>query len=289
MQQPESSLLLQLIDGSRYPEIASALASATHPLLIKTKIAAQILARVQPSFAIASHPFLDCYYKSLVANEHLGIATTETNVLDIEKALAGLKPSSPDWIHLQHLLAQQLYKLNQFDKVAAIYQKITHLDTSLAGHDPNETIHLNPSSAEHDSNETTDQTLVNFAASISQLHHQQSFENNKLSPSKFNTDFKSQSHQLLYNNASIHIATGNFTLAKDLLSRAMKSCRAEMVHEEWDETEIIKEEVTIKMQLAYVLQKTGNVTDAIEMYKSILSSGYTFINIRKSTYLYLTQ
>ncbi|CAG8547430.1 12936_t:CDS:10 [Funneliformis caledonium] len=77
-------------------------------------------------------------------------------------------------------------------------------------------------------------------------------------------------YELAYNTACTYIGLKDYGKAEKLLNTAKNMCRKSLLSEDYTEDKIEIELGTIKVQLGYVYQLQGKISEAIEIYQSVL-------------------
>ncbi|CAJ0760689.1 15992_t:CDS:2 [Entrophospora sp. SA101] len=155
------------------------------------------------------------------------------------------KPSGNADLLLRHLEAQVAYKIEDYTTSLELYYNLLK---------------------ETDKKEDTyNDILTNFNAVKAALL----FSGGSLLE-KYAVVDSSTTYELAYNSACIYIGLKNLGKAEKLLKLSQKLCRQYFQEEELSQQEIEKELATINVQLAYVYQLQGRVSDAIELYQYVL-------------------
>ncbi|CAG8566793.1 9751_t:CDS:10 [Acaulospora morrowiae] len=174
-----------------------------------------------------------------------------------------------------------LYRLNQFSEVTEFLRKCR-----VDGHSNLGTRYLEAQVAykvedyntaleiyygllqETDKNDDTyNDILTNFNAAKAALL----FSGNNISEKYVMVDSLS-TYELAYNSACVHIGQRNLKKAEKMLLTARRICKESLFEEDYSEQEIEQELGTINVQLAYVLQLQGQISEAIDIYQSVLKS-----------------
>ncbi|KAJ3019949.1 Signal recognition particle core component [Thoreauomyces humboldtii] len=142
---------------------------------------------------------------------------------------------------LSHLEAQLLYRLEKYDECLQVY------------------LNLEGTAGEEESRELRANIIAVQAAAT-----------NASEVISVEASFESDSYEIAYNSACLHIANGDYKSAEELLHAAEGSCRESLQQEGYQPEEIEHELQVIYLQLACVKQMQGQTENPTKMYQSIL-------------------
>ncbi|CAG8579690.1 12474_t:CDS:10, partial [Cetraspora pellucida] len=155
---------------------------------------------------------------------------------------------------LRHLEAQVAYKLEDYNASLETYYSILQ---------------------ETDSKEDTyNDILTNFNAAKAALL----FSGGKLNE-KYTMADSVNTYELAYNYACTYLGRKDFKKVEKLLITARNICRKSLTEDDYNEEEIEQELGTINVQLAYLYQLQGRITEAIELYQNVLKFKGTDITV----------
>ncbi|KNC99257.1 uncharacterized protein SPPG_05512 [Spizellomyces punctatus DAOM BR117] len=144
---------------------------------------------------------------------------------------------------LRHLEAQVLYRFEKYDNCDQIYKE------------------LSTSAEEYEQGELRANILAVKAAAVA---------NGEKLVDEMEIDVSSDSYEVAYNVACMHLAKRELDQAASLLEKAKGLCRESLAAEQYSEEEIQQELAVIAVQLAYVHQLQGRSAEAIELYETVL-------------------
>ncbi|GAB1607848.1 signal recognition particle subunit SRP72-like [Argonauta hians] len=160
------------------------------------------------------------------------------------EALRTLREVTDPCPRTQELLAQVLYRLEQYDECLALYKQLI----------------------KNSADEFDEERQTNFAAVLSslQLWNKKNMEDPGL---------KDLSYELCYNKACLLIGQNKLKDAEEKLQKAEDVCRKSFEDDPESTEEDINEEVAVlRTQLAYVLQRQGRPEEALRMYNQVLKT-----------------
>ena len=158
--------------------------------------------------------------------------------------IAAADETATDSTALRHLQAQVLYRQAHFGDATEIYNSVlAHED------DPTE-------------------TLSNLAAAC--VQGGRSAEALEAAPEDFVSG--ATKHELAYNLSIAAADLGDLALAEARLRQAEDTARAVLAEDGWEAAEIESEVAVIVVQLAYVVQLSGDGARAAKIYKSVLKT-----------------
>ncbi|KAF2365690.1 Signal recognition particle SRP72 subunit RNA-binding [Trinorchestia longiramus] len=161
---------------------------------------------------------------------------------EVGKALSTLRAApDKDTLRCKELLAQILYRLEQYDECYSTYREVVRsADDDL------------------DVERTTNMAAV-------QVHRCLYGKCEMPTRPKSSASF-----ELWYNNACAAVAVGDITEATDRLKVSLEKCKTFLEEEGASEQEIQQDQAIIKVQLGYVLQCAGKDKDAQALYSAVL-------------------
>ncbi|KAJ1919915.1 Srp72p [Mycoemilia scoparia] len=162
---------------------------------------------------------------------------------EAESILKQMKKSD----RVQHLEAQIAFRREQFEQAQSVYDQM--LARPVVSDDVNE-------------------LKTNYMACKAAL----SFESSDLSLEKIQVDDPKTPYETLFNAATIHMANGNFEIAKELLVRSLDVCRTNLKDMEWTDEEIEQELPIIELQLACVEFSLGKIEQARIGFEKVAKS-----------------
>ncbi|RHZ81438.1 hypothetical protein Glove_120g197 [Diversispora epigaea] len=155
----------------------------------------------------------------------------------------------------RHLEAQVSYKLEEYDNALKVYYGLIQ---------------------ESNKNDDNNNILTNFNA----VKAAALFSGNNINISKnYAVTDSLSTYELVYNAACVLIGQKDLNKAEKLLLSAIKICKKSLSEEDYSEQEVEQELSTINVQLAYVYQLQGRISEAIEIYQSVLKLKSTDITV----------
>lgn len=170
---------------------------------------------------------------------HFETAYCQYRLNKSEEALATIEQAEQTY-RVKELKAQILYRMESFNDCLSIYR-----DVIKNTHD-----------------EYSDERETNLTAVVAQLQHM-NIKNDMVK-------LRSDTYELCYNWACILIAKGRYAEAEKKLKQCEKLCRGSLEEDGASEDEIEIELALLKIQLAYIYQKQGQMKEAYQMYTAAL-------------------
>lgn len=145
----------------------------------------------------------------------------------------------------KELLAQIAYKLEKYQESYEVYRDL-----------------VKNADDEYDNERNT-----NFSAVVAALRAADPSSTKDLDMS----ENENQTYELCFNSACISISKGKFEEAEQKLKKAESMCEKTFEDEE-DQEYVESELASIRIQLAYCLQKLGKTEDALKIYNNVMKS-----------------
>ncbi|XP_029649361.2 signal recognition particle subunit SRP72 [Octopus sinensis] len=183
-------------------------------------------------------------YPSLSNDLKFEKAYCEYRLNRTNEALRTLREVTNPCLRTQELLAQVLYRLEQYEECLTLYKQLI----------------------KNSEDEFDEERQTNLAAVLSslQMWNKKQVEDPGL---------KDLSYELCYNKACLMIGQNKFKDAEEKLEKAEVVCRRSFEDDPESTEEDINEEVAVlRTQLAYVLQKQGRPEEALQIYNQVLKT-----------------
>ncbi|EFO88676.1 hypothetical protein CRE_06408 [Caenorhabditis remanei] len=163
---------------------------------------------------------------------------------ELDEAVNELNTCDKDDVKAQELKAQICYKQENFQEAFEIYRYL------LKNH----------------SDDSDELRRANYLAVQARLEAQ---------GTKQQVDDAEDSYSQLYNKACVEIEAERLPQALASLEKALVSCRKSLEDEDREEDEIEEELDSIRVQKAYVLQRMGKKSEALQIYQKVQAANHS--------------